>query len=653
MEKIRENIINILKNGDIPSNEYLNYYEKVKNIQFENNKFLQKNIDTLKNYYSNATEDEKAIINNVIFILEIFNSQENALKDFLFRTLHFNHKNLHTKDIYYALDFFRHKQDLKEEVFLKVLKQILIPDYFFSLNKNIRRNIFINLLYIWENPNIFVKPFWLEQLPIFKKLLDFAIKNNYIEDIMYIHFFIYHFYGNSSKTIKDWENFNESIEKPLSKYYKKWGERQKLPQPVNYGNKKKRIAFLIDRLITTSPLMVEYSLWKALMQNKKFRENYEIFVYSMNYVEKQPDEKEWIYKLKKIGINVYTPQFKFYQDGFYYNHLKKALDLREQILKDKIDILISFFGYAIPNFLFSTRSAPKQIFWSHGNCTSEIENIDLRISHFPQKCKNHEWNIFNVPIDEEFLIGPEHCKIEGKKIKEDLLKKYGKDTVILGTIGRLIKIDSEEYIKVLAEIMKQNPNTIYLACGEGNQESIKEKLKKYDIDEKRFIFTGQINPHVYGWVIDVWPETFPLYQGVSQEEFISKNNGIVITNWKKKVLNIKAQINNIINNPIEKEIFMKMNNLNKKNDLENFYKDPYSHIAKQFCNLTNTNKINYFKNFIEKYDAFENGIEKNLYLINKIIKEPIIFKAIKLKDYRNWKIRRNFSKNIDIKEFIK
>jgi hypothetical protein len=243
--------------------------------------------------------------------------------------------------------------------------------------------------------------------------------------------------------------------------------------------------------------------------------------------------------------------------------------------------------------------------------------------------------------------------LKAKKIKEELLKKYGKNTVILGTIGRLIKIDSEEYIKVIAEIMKQNPNTIYLACGEGNKESILKKLKKYNIDKNRFIFTGQINPHVYGWVIDIWPETFPLYQGVSQEEFISKNNGTVITIWKKKVSNIKTQINNISDNTIEKKIFMKMNNLNNKNDLEIFYKDPYNHLAKYLCLLTNTNKINYFKNFIEKYDSFENGIKKNLYLINKIIKEPILFEAIKLKDYKNWKIRRNFSKNIDIKEFIK
>ncbi|GAX87609.1 conserved hypothetical protein [Lebetimonas natsushimae] len=590
MVKIRENIINILKKGDIPSYDYINYFDKVRNIKFQKDSFLQKNINALKNYYNDATEEEKAIINNVIFILEIFNSKKDALKDFLFRTLLFNHKKLNTKDIYYALDFFKNSPSaLSPDLLIEVLKEILEPQYFFSLEANRRRSVFINILYIWHNPNIFVKLFWLEQLPIFKKLLDFAMKQNYIEDIMYIEFYIYHFYGNSSQTIKEWEKFNEMIEKPLSQYFKNWGSEHKLPKPYNYNNNKKRIAFLIDRLVTTSPLIVEYSLWKTLMKNNEFRENYEIFVYSMNYVEKQPDDKLWIEELKKLGITVYTPQYKFYQDGYFYNHLEKALDLREQILKDKIDILISFFGYAIPNFLFSTRTAPKQIFWSHGNCTSEIENIDLRISHFPQECKNYDWKIFDIQIDEEFLIGSQQNQIEAKKIKEKLLKKFGKDTVILGTIGRFVKIDSNEYIKLIAEIMKQNPNTIYLACGHGNENSIKEKLKKYNIDKKRFIFNGMVNPHVYGWVIDIWPDSFPLGQGKSKDEFIAKKRPVIF-HIKRKIKSNKKNKVFIANDDKEyiEMVTALIKNAKKREEIGNLeYKQWYENKKNIFLKIIN------------------------------------------------------------------
>jgi glycosyltransferase involved in cell wall biosynthesis len=99
--------------------------------------------------------------------------------------------------------------------------------------------------------------------------------------------------------------------------------------------------------------------------------------------------------------------------------------------------------------------------------------------------------------------------------------------VFLGTIGRLVKIDSDEYIKTVAKILKQNPNTLYFACGAGNIDSIKEKLKKYDIPESRFVFTGQVNPHVFGWVIDIWLDSFPLRQGHSLVEAQAKGGAIV------------------------------------------------------------------------------------------------------------------------------
>jgi hypothetical protein len=577
MEKIRKNIIKFLEKGKIPDYKYLNYYKQLKNYQFQKNDFLQKNIDTLKNYYPNATEDEKAIINNVIFILEIFNSQKNALEDYLFRTLHFNWKLLKSAEAFTcAMEFFQKNTfALPQNIFIKVLNKILEPIYYFSLNESRRKSILINILVIWENKNILVQPFWLNQLLTFKKIIDFAIKRDYIEDAMYSEFFIYHFYGNTAQTIKDWENFNNLIEKPLSKYFKKWGEKNNLPQPKNYKNKKKKLGFLIDRLVLTSPLMVEYSLWKNLIENEEFKKNYEIYVYSMNYAEKQLENGKWIEKLKQLGINFYSPQYKFIDDKPYYNHLEKAMDLRNKMLEDKIDVLIGGFGYAISNFLFSTRTAPKQIFWSHGNCTSEIENIDLRISHFSQECKNYEWKIFNIPIAEEFLIGSEKDKIQGQRIKEKLLTKYGKNTVILGTIGRLIKIDSDEYIKTIAKIMEQNPNTIYLACGEGNKESIKEKLKKYKIDEKRFIFTGMIEPHVYGWVIDIWPDTFPLIQGQSKNEFIAKKGCTILYqpackinsknyNYFFESINFSPLANNL-NEYINKlNIVIKNTNLRKK-----------------------------------------------------------------------------------------
>jgi hypothetical protein len=415
---------------------------------------------------------------------------------------------------------------------------------------------------------------WLTVFDDLVELLDECIKREMIEEQMYIHFFTYHIYGNNIQTIKEWEIFNQKVEKPASKFYKKWGETQKLkPCKKEISKGKKKIGFLFDRMVLNSPFMVEYSLFKAFLNNEEFNKEYEIYVYSMNYIDKCQDYDDVINSLKVLGIKFYSPADYFIKDGYYYSHLNKALLLREQIIKDELDYLVSGFGYDIPNFIFSNRSAPKQIFWSHGNCTSEVENIDVRISHFEQECKNHEWKIFDEPMAKEFLIGSDEDKIKGEILKQSLLETFGEDTVILGTIGRLVKIESEEYIKAISEIMKENPNTIYLACGDGNKKNVEKVMLKYGIDLKRVIFTGHVNPHMYGWVIDVWPDTFPLEQGHSKSEFMAKKGCLIFSynhssEFNKRMYdNFMSKLNFVPLGEDVKEYIYKVNSVIKNSKL--------------------------------------------------------------------------------------
>jgi hypothetical protein len=358
-----------------------------------------------------------------------------------------------------------------------------------------------------------------------KILLNQLMEQNRISSVMYVEFFTYHIMGNSFQTIDEWYEFNKNITQKTAPFYKKWGEN--LPKANPTKKKRKRIAFIKDRIVINSVFQTEYSLFKRLKESKEFNENYEIAVYSANYFEKSQDFDNAIKMLEEIGVPYINPVYNFIKEGYYNDHYQKALKLRETLINDDIDIIIMGGVFPILDFLYLNRTLPLQIYYSHGNCAFDIEGIDKRISHFSQECNEFEWNILNIALEERFLIGTEGEKEIGNLIKQDYLKKFGEDTIILGTIGRLVKIDSDEYIKTIAEIMKQNPNTIYLACGVGNQKTIKEKLKKYNIDEDRFLFLGQVKAHIYGWVIDVWCETFPLRQGNSRNEFEAKGGAIV------------------------------------------------------------------------------------------------------------------------------
>jgi len=514
------NIFENIKNGKLPDDKVIFSILKEKITDNKNQQEIEKYIDILNNSYTNSSLEEKILLAKVLFVLETLNSQD-ALYNFLNRVLKFN---LHQVNIVYE-DFFENFiQEVDADELFDVLNKIVLELEFFSSEE--LRSFFNWLLHkVWTHKRFFASNRFVDLYDNLKKLLLKLRDSDRIADMMYVEFFTYQVMGNNFQTIDEWREFNENVTKQTIKGYKKFINN--LPKPTPLKKDKIKIAFIKDRIVFNSPYKVEYSLFKSLMENKEFRDNYEIIVYTFNQFEKSFDDEKCIQKLEDLGIQVNRSVDFFREDGYYNNHLEKALTLRENIIKDNIDIMIAGGAFPIFNFLYVTRSAPLQIYYSHGNCAYDVPNIDRRVSHFEQVCKEFEWNIINIPIAKEFLVGYEDDKEKGFDIKNNIKKEFGKDVVILGTIGRFVKIDSDEYIKTISEIMRQNPNTIYLACGEGDTEGIKEKLKKYNIDEERFIFMGLVNPHVYGWVIDVWPDSFPLRQGQSKNEYIAKG-GVVV-----------------------------------------------------------------------------------------------------------------------------
>ncbi|CCF80352.1 hypothetical protein HBZS_108000 [Helicobacter bizzozeronii CCUG 35545] len=109
------------------------------------------------------------------------------------------------------------------------------------------------------------------------------------------------------------------------------------------------------------------------------------------------------------------------------------------------------------------------------------------------------------------------------------------DMLILGTIGRLTKLDSLEFLDSVLDILHQAPQSVYLACGIGSSHAIQEKLeqliKEHSLPPSllgRFKFVGYVDAHLYGHVIDLFLDTFPMQQGESKAEFSAKNK-LVLT----------------------------------------------------------------------------------------------------------------------------
>ena len=362
--------------------------------------------------------------------------------------------------------------------------------------------------------------------PIFVK----AIQRELDELIFYMYTPLLMSWDENTPSQSELKEFNDKIEKPIeelikSKLIKKYDLK---PNKKKIDDSKKvKVAFLLDRVIPYSIHNVFYSLLESL--SKTPTTEYEFIIYNLNFIESGSLD-ETVQDLKELGFMYIDLHKEYVGDDYpFYDIIDKSIKVRDRLIKDNINILIGFNSRAEYNFLFTSRTAPKQIYWSHGNNEYDIENIDKKIAHGGIGGRL-DFDSFSINMEEDYY-NPDVDMNEVKKIKES----YSKDSFILGTIGRLIKIDDDEYLQAVASIMKKNPQTIYLACGSGEESSIKKRVEQLEISD-RFFFAGYVDTHLYGHVIDLWLEPFKISSGESFNEYMYKNRPFIAVwnTWSEK-----------------------------------------------------------------------------------------------------------------------
>ena len=370
-----------------------------------------------------------------------------------------------------------------------------------------------------------------------------AIKNELDELAFYLYTPLLMSWNGTAQTQEAFKKFNDEVEKPLEQFISNTLiTKYKLKPNTRKIDKSKpiKVAFLQERIINYSVHKVFYSLLKALKENSS--KEYEFIVYDLNFMEFGGSDTQTVEELKKLGITYIDLHKECVGNAqVFYSLVDKSLKIRQKFIDDKIDILIGMNTRPEYNFLFTSRTAPKQIYWSHGNFKYTLQAIDTTIAHF--NTVDNSTHYFHIPKS----LKEYNPSIDESQIST-IRNSYPKDSFILGTVGRLIKLDNHEYLQTVVTIMEKNPNTIFLACGSGDSSSIKQKVKKLGMLE-RFYFPGQIDAHIYNHVLDLYLDPFPSGGGESLQEYRNKGKAYVtLITQETKALIQTYDFNSIYNN---------------------------------------------------------------------------------------------------------
>lgn len=442
------------------------------------------------------------------------------------------------------------------EILINALKAQLSKQSFFAYPPLRRRSILNWQLHcFWNVAHFFNHPLWLELYPLWRDLFYQLLEQGDVQGLdeaLYLQFFMYHICGNSFHTQQQWRRFCAEIDQKGAKHYEHfaksqgiYGRSQVAQNPNASGadlslhrsavskpadSQKTLIGILRDRFVANSPFKVEYSLLSNLLSDQEFSQKYEFRIYAMKLLEKSQDDELIIQAYESLGVRVVDVVSPFNAQGFYNSHLQKALAIKSAMNNDGVQILISpNNGYGISDFLLASRSAHTQLYYSHGNFVYDLPCIDQRITHICQNKRQiiHEGFEFSgIPLK---MLDRFYNPQVPDKMVQACRKKFPSDMVIVGTIGRLTKLDSLEYWQCVIGAMREHPKSIYLACGGGNTSVITQRIQQCfesEIESEAFLqrvyFEGYVQSEIYGHIIDIWLDSFPHEQGESRIEYVAK-----------------------------------------------------------------------------------------------------------------------------------
>lgn len=190
--------------------------------------------------------------------------------------------------------------------------------------------------------------------------------------------------------------------------------------------------------------------------------------------------------------------------------LERMETLRKHMTAHEVGTMVWVSAPPLVPLCMPMRLAEKQVFWTLKFHPFHIPEIDI---HLTYKRDVEGWSYL------PFLMQ------RPPKSPHSLRSLYPYKT-LLGTLARTEKF-SDDFIRTVCEILKQNPDCGYLWTGRSHDQRVQDGLSEV---KDRCHFVGWVDISLYANSLDVFLETFPFGCGITGMEAVS--SGVPVVSMK-------------------------------------------------------------------------------------------------------------------------
>lgn len=203
--------------------------------------------------------------------------------------------------------------------------------------------------------------------------------------------------------------------------------------------------------------------------------------------------------------------------------LDKLTWLRQHCTAEAIKGLVWLSAPVWMTTAFSMRIAEVQIWWAMKYHSISLPEIDMYVSSLSFKRTQHKfgnlWHTGRLQITRP----PKPKAAE----KARTIRSAFTEKVVLGSLGREEKLSNPEFLAVVIELLRANPETVYLWTGRKELDSIKRQFIDHGVaNQTRFV--GWVDTATYAQVLDIFLDPFPFGCGFTAIQSMAAGVPVII-----------------------------------------------------------------------------------------------------------------------------